>query len=243
MPALLGFALAAAAYPQLLAIVVVILTRPEPRRLLWACWLGALSMSVGCGLAVLLLFRDRDSVVGSTSHRLGAAPFLIVGVIGLLLAVLIASERGRTQLGRTVPRIRRGTNKPSESIEQPERPGAKARWKSSATGALARGSVMVALGVGAVLGVPGPFDVLALGRVVRAGYALVPSIVIVVVFNLIKLMLIELPILSYAVDPGGTAARVDRFSSWMKANQIKVIAAVIGIIGLVLIGRGLSRLG
>ncbi|MGZ6616646.1 MAG: GAP family protein, partial [Solirubrobacteraceae bacterium] len=97
MPALLGFALAAAAYPQLLAIVVVILTRPEPRRLLWACWLGALSISVGCGLAVLLLFRDRDSVVGSTSHRLGAAPFLIVGVIGLLLAVLIASERGRTQ--------------------------------------------------------------------------------------------------------------------------------------------------
>jgi hypothetical protein len=236
MPALLGFGLAAAAYPQLLAIVVVILTRPEPRRLLWACWVGALSMSVGCGIAVLLLFRDRDSVVGSTSHRLGAAPFLIVGVIGLLLAVLIASERGRTQLGRTVPRIRRGTNQPSES-------GSRARWKTSATGALARGSVMVALGVGAVLGVPGPFDVLALGRVVRAGYALVPSIVIVVVFNLIKLMLIELPILSYAVDPSGTAAWVARFSSWMKANQTTLIAAVIAILSLMLIVRGVSQLG
>jgi len=242
MPALLGFAVAAAAYPQLLAIVVVILTRPEPRRLLWACWLGAISVSVGCGLAVLLLFRDRDSVVGSTSHRVGAAPFLIVGVIGLLLAVLIASERGRTRLGKTVPRIRRRPTS-SESADQAERPGAKARWKRSATGALARGSVMMALGVGVVLGVPGPFDVLALGRVVRAGYALVPSIVIVVVFNLIKLMLIELPILSYAVDPSGTAARVDRFSAWMKANQIKVIAAVIAVIGLLLIARGVSRIG
>jgi hypothetical protein len=242
MPTLLGFALAAAAYPQLLAIVVVILTRPAPRRLLWACWLGAFSMSVGCGLAVLLLFRDRDSVVGSTSHRLGAAPFLIVGVIGLVLAALIASERGRARLGSTVPRIRRRP-KPSGSVAQSERPGAKARWKSSATGALARGSVMVALGVGVVLGVPGPFDVLALGRVVRAGYALVPSIVIIVVFNLIKLSLIELPILSYVVDPGGTASRVERFSSWMKANQIKVIAAVIAIIGLLLIVRGVSRLG
>jgi Sap, sulfolipid-1-addressing protein len=241
MPALLGFALAAAAYPQLLAIVVVILTRPESRRLLWACWLGAFSMSVGCGLAVLLLFRDRDTVIGSTSHRVGGAPFVIVGVIGLVLAVLIASERGRAQLGRTVPRIRHRP-KPSESADQSDGASAKAGWKSSATSALARGSVMVALGVGVILGVPGPFDVLALGQVVRAGYALVPSIVIVVVFNLIKLMLIELPILSYAVDPGGTAARVDRFSSWMKANQMRVIAAVIGVIGLLLIVRGVSRL-
>ncbi len=163
-------------------------------------------------------------------------------MIGLVLAVLIASERGRAQLGRTVPRIRRRP-RPSESADQSDGAGAKGGWKSSATSALARGSVMVALGVGVVLGVPGPFDVLALGQVVRASYALVPSIVIVVVFNLIKLMLIELPILSYAVDPGGTAARVDRFSSWMKANQMRVIAAVIGVIGLLLIVRGISRLG
>ena len=242
MPELLGFALAAAAYPQLLAIVVLILTRPEPRRLLWACWFGAFSMSVGCGLAVLLLFRDRESVVGSTAHRLGAAPFIIVGAIGILLAALIASERGRAQLGSRVPRIRRRSRQ-SEPADQPGRGRSAAGWKTSATGALARGSVLVTLGVGAVLGVPGPFDVLALGRVVRAGYALVPSILIIVVFNLIKLILIELPILSYAVDPGETAARVDRFSSWIKANQMNVIAAVIGMIGVLLIVRGVSRLG
>ncbi len=240
MPALLGFALAAAAYPQLLAIVVVILTRPEPRRLLWACYLGALSVSIGCGVVVLLLFRDREGVVGSTSHRLGAAPFLVVGAIGVVLGLLITNERGRAQLGSKVPRIRRRRATPPD---EPARPGAASRWKSSATGALARGSVMVAIGVGAVLGVPGPFDVLALGRVVTAGYALVSAIVIVVIFNLIKFVLIELPIVSYAVDPSGTAARVDRFSSWMRANQIRVIGLVIAIIGLALIARGISRLG
>lgn len=240
MPALLGFALAAAAYPQLLAIVVVILTRPEPRRLLWACYLGALSVSIGCGVVVLLLFRDREGVVGSTAHRLGAAPFLVVGAIGVVLGLLITNERGRAQLGSKVPRIRRRRATPPD---EPARPGAASRWKSSATGALARGSVMVAIGVGAVLGVPGPFDVLALGRVVTAGYALVSAIVIVVIFNLIKFVLIELPIVSYAVDPSGTAARVDRFSSWMRANQIRVIGLVIAIIGLVLIARGISRLG
>ena len=240
MPALLGFALAAAAYPQLLAIVVVILTRPEPRRLLWACYVGALSVSIGCGVVVLLLFRDREGVVGSTSHRLGAAPFLVVGAVGVVLGLLITNERGRAQLGSKVPRIRRRRATPPG---EPARPGAASRWKESATGALARGSVMVAIGVGAVLGVPGPFDVLALGRVVTAGYALVSAIVIVVVFNLIKFILIELPILSYAIDPNGTAARVDRFSLWLRANQIRVIGLVIAVIGLVLIGRGVSRLG
>jgi hypothetical protein len=154
-----------------------------------------------------------------------------------VLGLLITNERGRAQLGSKVPRIRRRRATPPD---EPARPGAASRWKSSATGALARGSVMVAIGVGAVLGVPGPFDVLALGRVVTAGYALVSAIVIVVIFNLIKFVLIELPIVSYAVDPNGTAARVDRFSSWMRANQIRVIGLVIG---LVLIARGISRLG
>ena len=236
MLALLGLALAAAAYPQLLAIVVVILTRPEPRRLLWACYFGAVTISVGCGLAILLVFRDRAGVLGSSSHRLGASPFLVVGAIGVVLAVLIAGERTRGLLGRGIPRRRMRVEMPDK------RQGSIDRWKGSAKGALARGSVGVAIGVGAILGVPGPFDVLALGRLVRFGYALVPSLVIVVVFNLIKFALIELPILSYALDPSGTAKRVEGFSTWMKANQIRVIAVVIGIIGLLLIGRGISRL-
>ena len=236
MPALLGLALAAAAYPQLLAIVIVILTRPEPRRLLWACYFGALAVSGGCALAILLVFRDRASVLGSSSHRLGAAPFLVVGVIGVILAVLIAGERTRDTLGRRIPRRRT----PAESPDG--RRGKVDRLKGSASGALARGSVGVALGVGAILGVPGPFDVLALGRIVRAGYALAPSLVMIVIFNLIKFALIEVPIVSYALDPSGTAARVDRFATWMKANQIRVIALVIGIIGLVLVGRGITRL-
>ncbi len=237
MPVIVGLGLAAAAYPQLLAIVIVILTRPEPRRLLWACYVGALSMSVACGLVVLFLFRDRESVVGSTSHRLGAAPFLIGGVFAIVIAVVIANDRRRAQLGNRVMRIRRRPR------PRKDRPGATTRLKASAHGALARGSAPVAVVVGAVLGVPGPFDVLAYGRVVRAGYAFVPAVLVVVGFTLIKLLLIELPILSYALHPDATAVRVERFSSWMKANEIRVIAGVIAVIGVVLIGRGVSRLG
>jgi Sap, sulfolipid-1-addressing protein len=236
MPTLLGLAFAAAVYPQLLAIVVVILTRPDPRRLLWGCYAGAITMSVGSGLVILLVFRDRAGVLGSSSHRVGAVPFLVVGTIGIVLAGLIAGERTRGLLGRGLPRRR------TRDELADERHRSIAGWKARATGALARGSIGVAIGVGVILGVPGPFDVLALGRVVRFGYALVPSLLMLATFNLIKFALIELPILSYALDPSGTASRVQRFSRWMKANQIRVIAIVIGIIGVLLIGRGITRL-
>ena len=62
-------------------------------------------------------------------------------------------------------------------------------------------------------------------------------------FTLIKFLLIEVPIVSYAIDPNGTAARVGRFSGWMRANKMAVVAAIVGVVGLALIGRGISSLG
>jgi hypothetical protein len=66
MGPILALALAAAVYPQLLAVVVVILTRPSPRLLLWACYLGGLCVSVGSSLAILAVFRARGSVADTT---------------------------------------------------------------------------------------------------------------------------------------------------------------------------------
>ena len=61
-------------------------------------------------------------------------------------------------------------------------------------------------------------------------------------FALIKFALIEVPIAGYIVDPDGTAARVTRFSGWMKANKVFGVAAVVGLFGIILIGRGISGL-
>jgi Sap, sulfolipid-1-addressing protein len=62
------------------------------------------------------------------------------------------------------------------------------------------------------------------------------------VFTLIKFVLIEVPIISYAINPPRTSARVSRFSNWMAANKLKVTATVVGVIGLVLIVRGIAGL-
>jgi len=235
--AILGLGLAAAVYPQLLAVVVVILTLSSPRRLLWACYLAAFFTSVGCGVVILLVFRDRGSVAGSTSHRLGASVFLIAGVIALLIAVLMATERGRQLLGRSVARV------PLRGGKRAPRVGFVDEQKERAERALERGSVPIAIAVGMLLGLPGPFDLIALGRMALGGYAALASIAMIVAFNLVKFVLIEIPIVSYAVDPDGTAARIDQFSAWTGTYKTRLIAAVVGVIGLLLIARGLARLG
>ena len=79
--------LAAAVYPQLLAVVVVILTRPRPRPLLWACYLGSVCVGLGCGIALLAIFRSNGSVAGTSSNRLGPSAYLVIGVITVAVAI------------------------------------------------------------------------------------------------------------------------------------------------------------
>jgi hypothetical protein len=102
---------------------------------------------------------------------------------------------------------------------------------------------VVAFLVGGVLGVPGPFDLLALGRLSRMGYGVLAATGALVVFALIKFVLIEVPIAGYAINPDGTAARVGRFSRWMHANEVLGIAGIVALFGIILILRGVSRLG
>lgn len=235
MGRILLLALAAAVYPQLLAVVAVVLTRPSPRPLLWACWLGSLVVSIGGSALIFAVFRSRGTIGGTSSQRLDPAAYLVIGGIALLFAIAVGSRRGRELIGRDLPTVsrrqgRRGTESGGGGLQ------------SRAELALRGGSVAVAGVVGAVLAIPGPFDLLALGHLARGSYGALVAGVAIVVFALIKFLLIEIPIVSYALDPEGTSAKVGRFSAWMKANKMAIIAGIVGVIGVVLIGQGISTL-
>jgi hypothetical protein len=66
--------------------------------------------------------------------------------------------------------------------------------------------------------------------------------VLIVVLTLIKFLLIEVPIVGYAISPRSTSVQVGRFSAWMHANKLEVIAAVAGLIGIVFVARGIAGL-
>jgi hypothetical protein len=237
MGTILLLALAAAVYPQLLAVVVVILTRPNPRPLLWACYLGSVVVSIGASVAIVAIFRSRGAVAGTTSHRLSPATYVVAGVIAVAVAIFVATPRGRDLMGRDPFGVRRRRQR------GPDRVTAAARIRSRAEEALRDGSMAVAAVVGALLAVPGPFDLIALGRLARGGYGALTAGIVIVVITVIKFALIEAPIVSYTVDPDGTAASVGRFSAWMHDNKLGVVVVIVAVVGVLLIGKGLSRMG
>jgi hypothetical protein len=233
----LALGLAAAVYPQLLAVVVIILTRPNPQPLLWSCCLGGLLVSSGAGVVIFAVFQSHESVAGTTSHRLGPGAYLAVGVIAVVIAIAMATRRGRGRPEQEQPASRRSW------LSRRPHSATMARTRVRAERSLSEGSLVVAFVVGGVLGVPGPFDLVAVGRLSRNGYGILVAGGALVVFALIKFVLIELPIVGYAIDPEGTAARVGRFSRWMHANEVLGIAAFVALFGIILILRGISRLG
>lgn len=235
MGSIILLALGAAVYPQLLAVVLIILTRPNPRPLLGACYLASLVVSVGSSVLIFAAFQSRGSVAGTSSHRLGPAAYLTVGAIALFIAVLMFSRRGQELFDHD--RSGSGRSRPAGRGS-----AAVARTRARAERSLSEGSLVVAGLVGAALALPGPFDLVALGRLARDGYGIVAAGGVMVAFALIKFVLIELPIASYTIDPDGTAARVGRFSGWMHTNKRVTLAAIVGLVGAILIGRGVSGL-
>ena len=130
----------------------------------------------------------------------------------------------------------------ARSTDVDRAPGTVKRVTSGAHEALGEGPLTFAAVVGGLLAVPGPFDLLAFGPMARGGYTTFELGVLIVVFTLIKLVLIEVPIVSYAISPASMSARVSRFSNWIAANKLEVIAAVVALIGVVLTVRGIASI-
>ena len=237
---LLGFASAGSLAVQLLAVVLVILTRPNPKPLLWAFWLSALVVSCGVSSIVLAVFRAKGTFLGTTSKSVSPTIYIVVGVIALLVAVFAATTRGRELIGREMEKRQSG-GEPDAHGSIAVRAQVKAEAvKAKAEEAMKRGSVWVAILAGVLLGAPSPFSLAAVGFMVRDGYRLPIQLLLILLFSLITYIVVEIPVISYAVSPEATATRVEAFSTWLGTHKIQAAAAVAAVVGVVLIVKGLT---
>jgi len=238
---LLALANAGSLLLQLLAVVLAILTRPRPRPLLWTFWLSAMVVSCGISFIVLAVFRAKGTILGNTSTSVSPTVYLVVGVIALAVGMFAGTRRGRELIGREVERKQSAESNPKGSFG--DRVSAKVTdVKTKAEEGMKQGSVWVAILVGAFLGAPSPFSLAAVGHMVRDGHGLVTQLLLIVVFALTTYLVVEVPIISYAIAPEGTATRVETFSTWLGAHKIQAVAAVAAIIGVALIIKGLTSL-
>ena len=219
--------IAAAVFPTLIACVAVMISRPEPRRLLLAFYLGGLIVSVTAGILVLSAFTSAETVAGSTKSGPAPGVSIVAGVVSIALGWLMSARSGRAILDRW-----RGRH--------PHRRAHTQSGPSWAERHLDRANAGVTFAVGAAINLPGPFYLLALGDIADGGYAKRTQLALIVLFNAIMFLLVEVPLVGYLVRPQRTAELIARFARWLNANALRVMGWLVTAVGVGLIAQGVG---
>ena len=220
----LAFAFTAALNPTLLAATMVMLFAAEPKRLMSGYLLGAYTVSISLGLIIVFALQD-SGAVGTTEHTLSPAADIVLGLLFLLLAFVIHGDRD----ARLRERRARTKNAPKEAP----------RWRKS----LDKGSPRTAYLVGVMLTLPGASYLVGMARISQANASTAGKALAVVVFNVIMLLLIEIPLLGFVVRPDATKRQVKRFTDWVSANARTIIARIgLALGGLLLVRAAIELL-
>ena len=97
----------------------------------------------------------------------------------------------------------------------------------------------MAFAVGAAINLPGPFYLLALGDIATGAYTGVQELGLILVFNAIMFLLLEVPLVGYLMRPERTAERVATLATWLNANGLRVMGWLVGAVGVSLLVQGI----
>ena len=235
MLSILPLAFAAALYPTLLAGVIVMLSRPAPRPLLVGFLLGGLLVSLTSGLVIVFVLKG--AVSASRQHSASPKIDLIAGVLSLVLAGVVWWRRDTGRLGdRETPAAYHASHE--------QAPARKSRrsHRSITKRMLAHGSPKAAFALGLILNLPGIWYLVALKDIAQAKDSAVTAVLLILLFNAIMFLLVEVPLIGYLISPEGTRARVQGFQAWLAANARLVATAVALAIGAYLVIRAIVEL-
>jgi hypothetical protein len=208
-------AVAAAFYPTLLAIVIVILQRPRPVRLLVAYLVGGMIVGIGAGCVILFVL---GGAVDASGRQTSPIVDLVAGLLSLTVAALLAAG--------VRPRRRRARKQGTP-------------WTRRA---MQRDSVALAFVLGLVLDLPSIWYLVALKDIAEGDYGTGVDLLLIVSFNLIMFALIEVPLAGYLLAPETSRKAVGDFNVWLKAHSRQIVEALAGGVGAYLSIRGLVGL-
>jgi Sap, sulfolipid-1-addressing protein len=213
--------------PTLLAAVTIMMLLPNPRRLMLGYLLGAYTTSITCGL--LIVFSLHGSGSTSTARTMGPWEDLALGALALLIAFVLGTGRDEPLQER---RRHRKAKKQGEGK-------ARESWPDRMLG---RGSARVTFVVGALLTFPGVSYLAAMDRIAKLDLPDPVTAVIVIAFCMFQLLLLELPLLGFAIAPDWTKSAVEGFRAWLGRNGRQAAVWVAGVIGSLLVLRGVIEL-
>lgn len=222
---ILLLAFSAALNPTLLAASTVMLLLPKPRNLMLGYLLGALMTSISLGLVIVFSLED-SGAVEAAKDTLGPAADLALGVIFLIVARALSAERD------AILKKRRERRKAAKGKAEGEK--GPPRWQRI----LSRGTPRTTFAVGALLTLPGASYLVALTRLAKDDLGAPETVLVILGFNLIMLALLELPLLSYWLEPEATPGRVERFKASLRRDGRRIAIRIAAGAGVLLLVRG-----
>lgn len=224
-------ALAVSLEPYRVGMTVAMLSRSQPLRQLLAFLSGGLLMGMTVGLGVLFVVRTRVPKVSGY--------FTLAGVQLLLGSLLMAVAAVLTMKGAGLARGRRDAGGSPTSPTSPT-----SAWASSlitrARRWLARDTLWIAGGAGLGIGLPSADYLAVLAVILASEAAAAAQIGALVVFHLVAFGLVELPLLAYVFAPRATLESMTRVNRWIRARRHFEVAAVLGLLGAVLLTLGVT---
>jgi hypothetical protein len=223
-------ALVAMFNPTLLAAVTLMLLLPSPKRLMLGYLLGAYTTSITLGLVIVFALPE-SSATSTAKRTISPAEDVVVGLLLLLVAFVLATDRDRPLRERKARR----------KSEKREKNGGEEK-ESLPMKLLGRGSPRVAFAVGLLLSFPGVSYLAGLDHIHDLDAAVVPTALLVIGFCLMQQLLLEVPLAGYFVAPEETADRVHRFRAWISRNGRRAGIIVMAVLGTLVIVRGIAGL-
>jgi hypothetical protein len=66
------------------------------------------------------------------------------------------------------------------------------------------------------------------------------TVALILLFNVIMFLLLEVPLVGYLVRPGATAVRVTAVRRWLNANGLRIASWLVGVVDAGLVGQGIA---
>lgn len=252
---LLGMAILMAFNPALLALILLVISRPRPVQNLLVCWIGCLTTNIPALLVPVVLLHRAPMFSPQTPTATAAARHIQLGMGVLVLSVaLLITVRFWVRQRAQVPTPAGGASSEapeSEGTGQISSPFAGVGEATEGESAIRRlfrrlqrawdsGALWVALVCG--LGfIPGfPLVLFVATTVVSSGASTGTQIIAVILFVVAMFAVFEVAVVSHLIAPARTQAVLQPVHDWALANRRQVMIGIFVMIGLLQVVRGLG---
>jgi hypothetical protein len=216
---LLVMAAAVSLEPFRVGMTILMINRPQPLLHLLAFLCGGFAMGLSVGVLVLFVLRP---ALGSAHFTLPRVQ-IVVGAIVLANAALVASGWLKRRHGDgVVKRVEPAAARIRHLVES------RSLWAAGIAG----------LGIA----LPSVDYLAALALIVASGATAAMQFGALVLFNVVAFALVELPLVCYAVAPDRTRTALARLHEWLRSRGRREIAALLAIVGGVLVAVGVAGL-